>query len=129
MVYIRRSCEAGSLSEEATRLLMSSWRKKSQSSYNSLFHKWECWCSQRDQNPIFGPVSDMVNFLAELFEQGYSYSSLNLYRSAISSVHEQIDGMPIGQHLMVTRVLKGAYSSRPPKTCYKLTWKVSQVIA
>ena len=52
MAYIRRSCEAGSLSREATKLLMSSWCKKSQSSYNSLFHKWECWCAKRDRNPI-----------------------------------------------------------------------------
>ena len=62
-----------------------------------------------------------MNFLAELFEKGYSYSSLNSYRSAISSVHEHIDGMVIGQHPIVTRVLKGAYNSRPPKPRYSST--------
>ena len=46
----------------------------------------------------------------------------------ISSVHEHIDGMAIGQHPMVTRVLKGAYNSRPPKPHYSSTWKVAQVI-
>ena len=35
-----------SFSKEATSLLMASWRSKSQSSYNSLFHKWECWCNE-----------------------------------------------------------------------------------
>jgi len=33
------------------------------------------------------PVKDVVNFLAELFEQKYKYQSLNSYHSAISSVH------------------------------------------
>ena len=48
-----------------------------------------------------GPVADVVNFLAELFYQGYQYHSLNAYRSAISSVHEKVDGCPVGQHQLV----------------------------
>ena len=42
------------------------------------------------------PINDIVNFLAELFQKGYQYGSLNSYRSAISSVHEKVDGMEIG---------------------------------
>ena len=127
MAYIRRSCEDRQLSEGATSLLMASWRSKSHSSYNSLFHKWECWCSQRDRNPIHGSVTDVVNYLAELYEAGYSYRSLNSYHSAISLVHEKVDGHSIGQHPMVSRVLKGAFNCRPPKprytaTCQVVTW-------
>ena len=33
-----------------------------------------------------------MNFLAELFDSGYSYSSLNAYHSAISSADEKVDG-------------------------------------
>ena len=128
MAYLRESCEAGSLSEEASKLLMASWRNKSQSTYNSLFHKWERWCNQRNRSPIHGPVGDIANFLAELFQEGYSYSSLNSYRSAISSVHERIEGMSIGQHPTVVRILKGAFNIRPPQPRYTSTWRVSQVV-
>ena len=127
MAYIGKSCEAGNLSDEATWLLMASWRSKSHSSYNSLFHKWECWCSQRKRNPIFGPVEDVANFLAHLFEKGYSYSSLNSYHSVSSSVHEHAKGAPVGQHPTVTRVLRGAYNIRPPRPRYQATWRVAQV--
>ena len=72
MVLIRRSCVEGELSEEATSLLMASWRSKSQTSYNSLFHKWERWCHSRGRDPICGPVGVIANFLAELFKEGYS---------------------------------------------------------
>ena len=128
MAYIRNSCEAGSLSEKATELLMASWRSKSQSTYDSLFRKWERWCHQRKRSPIFGPIGDIANFLAELFQEGYSYSSLNSYRSAIASVHEDIEGVSVGKHPVVTRVLKGAFNTRPPQPRYKSTWPVSQVI-
>ena len=118
-----------SFSKEATSLLMASWRSKSQSSYNSLFHKWECWCNERNRDPIHGPVTDVINFLAEQYEAGYSYRSLNSYRSAISSAHQKVDGHLVEQHPMVARVLKGAFNGRPPKLRYTSTWKVSQVVA
>ena len=128
MAHLRGYCQAEKVSEQASELLMASWRQKSNKSYNSLFHKWECWCVQRDRNPISGPVADISNFLAELYHDGYSYSSLNSYRSAISSIHEHIEGHPVGQHPQVTRILKGAYNLRPPTPRYSSTWKVSTVV-
>ena len=128
MAHIRRSCQSSELSEEATKLLMASWRSKSQSPYNSLFLKWEHWFIARSRDPIHGPVGDIANFLGELFQEGYSYSSLNSYRSAISSVHTRIEGLPVGQHPVVRRILKGAYNIKIPKPRYKSTWRVSQVV-
>lgn len=69
----------------------------------------------------------MVNFLAHLYEQGYQYRSLNSYRSAISSVHEKVDGYEVGQHPLVTRLIKGAFHERPPQPRYSETWDVSKV--
>lgn len=76
---------------------------------------------------ISGPVGEVVNFLAHLFKEGYKYRSLNAYQSAISSVHEKADGYDIGQHPLVSRLLKGAFNQRPPKPRYEATWNVSQV--
>ena len=70
----------------------------SEQSYNSLFHKWECWCNERNRDPNQGSVTDVVNFLVKLYEAGYSYSFLNCYHSAILSVHEKVDDYLIGQH-------------------------------
>ena len=128
MAHLRNFCQAEKFSKQASELLLASWRDKSTKAYNSLFHKWECWCVQRDRNPISGPVADIANFLAELYQDGYAYSSLNSYRSAISSVHEHIEGYPVGQHPQIARILKGAYNLRPPKPRYSNTWKVSTVV-
>ena len=93
MAFIRKSCEEKYPSKEATYLLMPSWWVKSQSNYNSLFHKWECWCHS--------------------------------YHSAISSVHEKVDGHLVGQHPMLARILKGAFNSRLHKPRYTSTWSVN----
>ena len=73
-------------------------------------------------------MSEVVNFLAQLFAEGYKYNSLNCYRSAISSVHETVDGYDVGQHPLVTRLLKGAFNDRPPLPRYSSTWDVQVVL-
>ena len=73
---IRDRCQSSHLSESATDLILSSWRVKSSKLYNSSFNKWARWCEERDRNPISGPISNVANFLAELFQEGYQYSSM-----------------------------------------------------
>ena len=114
MAYLRKRYRDQQLSEEATDLMLNSWRSKTNRSYDSLFSKWSSWCTTRYSDPISGPINEVLNFLAKLYKDGYQYSSINSYRSAISSVHEKIDGYNIGQHPLVTRLIKGVFHVRPP---------------
>ena len=127
MGYLRGRFQSQRLSEEASELLLASWRQKTAKSYDSLFRKWLGWCSEWNTDPISGDISEVVNFLAHLFKQGYQYRSLNAYRSAISSVHEKVDGYAVGQHPLVSRLIKGAFHERPPQPQYSVTWDVSKV--
>lgn len=76
----------------SSRTLHNSWHRgeKSSKSYHSLFKRWVSWCQERDSDPISAPVSEVVNFLAGLHDKGYSYHSLNAYRSVISSTHDTV---------------------------------------
>ena len=107
--------------------MLSSWREKSSRSYDSQFQKWISWCRTRSVDPVSCPVGEVVNFLADLFTQGYQYRSLNTFRSAISSVHNKVDGCNVGQHPLVTRLLKGAFHQRSPQPRYTQTWDVGLV--
>ena len=128
MAHLRERYRSEKLSEEATTLLLKSTRVKTNRSYDSLFGKWHSWCDRRGTDPFCGPVSEVVNFLAQLFAEGYSYNSLNSYRSAISSVHEKVEGLNVGQHPLVTRLLKGAFNDRPHLPKYSSTWDVQVVL-
>ena len=128
MAHLRSTFSSQELSTKASELLLSSWRSKTNKSYNSLCSKWISWCQSRDRNPFEGPVSDVVNFLAELHSQGYQYRSRNSYRSAISSIHSKIEGHPVGEHPLVLRVLKGAYNARLPLPRYNTFWDVGVVL-
>ena len=97
-------------------------------SYESLFGKWARWYSERGRDPVSGPIADIANFLAYLHEEGYQSRSLNAYRSAISSVHDSVDGVEVGKHPVISRLLKGAYHVRLPLPRYAATWNVQVVL-
>ena len=128
MAYLRGKFASQSLSRAAGDLLLSSWRTKSNKTYDSHFKKWVCWCTERGSDPISGPVSDVANFLADLHGEGYQSSSLNVFRSAISSVHDKVDGVEVGKHPIISRLLKGAFHLRPPLPRYSSTWSVDVVL-
>ena len=70
----------------------------------------------------------MVNFLTELFEQGLGYSAIATARSALSTFIT-LDQVPLGQHPIVSRLIKGIFTSRPalPKT--NVTWDPDIVLS
>ena len=118
------------ISRKATDLFLSSWRQKSAQSSDSLCRKWIGWCAERSLNPVSGTTctEDVVNFLAHLHMEGYKYRSLNSCRSAIASMHAHVDGVSIGQHPLVSRLMKGAFHERPPLPRYVGTWDVATVL-
>ena len=124
---LRARFSAERISPQASSFLPASWREKSGRTYDSLFGKWASWCVEQDIGPISGDITGVVNFLADPFQQGYQHRSLCAYRSAISSVHEEVDGQSIGSHPMVSRFLKDAFHERPPLPRYSATWDVSVV--
>ena len=128
MAHLRDKLRGQNLSEEATALILKSWRTKTNKSYDSLFGKWHSWCAKWCFNPFSGPITNVANFLAQLCTEGYQYSSINSYRSAILSVHEKVDGHSVGQHPLISRLLKGIFHDRPPLPRYTSTWNVQTVL-
>ena len=78
--------------------------------------------------PISSSLNDILSFLTDQFHAGHSYRSLNVYHSAISSIHPKIDGYTIGSHPLVCCLLKGAFNRRPLLPKYQSTWSVETVI-
>ena len=56
------------------------------------------------------------------------YRTFNSYRSAIVSTYAHVDGNSIGQHPLVSRLMKGAFYEWPPLSCYVGTWDVDTVL-
>ena len=124
---IRRQFETAGLSATAIDLLTNNVKTSTTKTYNCSWTQWSSWCEKRKSDPILGPVSEVLTFLAEQFSEGKQYRTINVLRSAISSAHAHVDTKPIGQHPLVIKLMKGVAISRPPQPRYQLTWNVSTV--
>ena len=83
--------------------------------YAAKFNKFSGWCSEREINPYTATVTQCAEFLSFLFHSGLKYRTIAGYRSMLSVVLSPADGMPVGQHPDILRLLKGVFNSRPPE--------------
>ena len=120
-------CQVASFQKNLS-IYNASWRKSTAKSYDSAWNLWAGWCKQRSVNPISAPLKDIIQFLTDQFHAGKQYSTINTYRSTISSAHPPIDGVLIGKHPIVSRFMQGVFNSRPPCPKYSTTWNVDAVV-
>ena len=126
----RQNLLTGGVSEDTANLLRShSWRKGTAGAYNSAWKQWSSWCGQRKVDPFCSTVASIADYLTELFKKGRSYHTVNIHRSAISAFHRPIDGVKVGQHDLVCRVLNACFNARPPQPRYVVTWDVDKVLS
>lgn len=85
------------------------------------------YCSKQGIVPLAPRPEHAVNFLASLYDQGYSYRSINCARSALSAMIF-IDGKPIGTLPIVIRFMKGAFNLRPAFPKHNVTWDTMPVL-
>ena len=113
-VSLRRSLTEEGISEEASKLIMSSWRGNTEAGWK----RWERWCVERGYEPVRSSLSAILEFLTTEFLQGKQYRTINTYRSAISMTHGPIDGVVVRKYPLVCRLLKAVYNQRPPQPRY-----------
>ena len=77
--HLRERLDEQGLSSQATDLILNSWRTKTNKSYDSLFGRWNRWCTERGSNPFSGPVSEVANFLATLYQEGSTSTTQSMH--------------------------------------------------
>ena len=70
--------------------------------YRVYLKRWERYCCGRKMDAISCNVSEGVNFLAELYDTGLSYSSMDTARSALSNVMQLQTWTDFGSNALVS---------------------------
>jgi len=111
---IRRSLETQGISKRASGILQS-WRQgtREREQYASCIKPWIKYCHRKHVSCVDPSISQALDFLVELYDQGVGYSAMNMARSALSCILTSVNGITFGAHPAVTRFLKGAFESRP----------------
>ena len=117
------------ISQSVTKLLLASWRGGTKKQYDVYIKKWTKFCAERESDQFHPLVVDVLDFLTELYEKGFTYSAINTAHSALSSFVQLHDGSSIGKNPLISRLLKGIFQSRAPKPKYTEVWDVQIVLS
>ena len=125
---VREHLQSQGISSSASDIITQSWRTSTRVQYSSYIKKWMEYCSKRKIDPISPSVTSGINFLAELYHKGLSYSALNTVWRALASVIVLQGNQSFGNHPLVSRFLKGTFTTRPSLPKYKEVWDVNTVL-
>lgn len=126
---VRNSFRSQGLSGYVSDLLVAGNRPATIAAYDSGWRNWVDWCFQRGSDSLSPSLAVVLEFLAELYRSGKSFSSINSHRSMLSKTLTPIDGHPIGCHPLVKNLLKACYNLNPPKAKYAATWDPEIVLS
>lgn len=104
--------------------MLASLSSNSFKQYDSCLKKWFQFCIQNNLNLFQPSISNILNFLTELYNNGAQYGTINSCRSALSLLL----GPQISNNETMKRFFKGIFRLRPPMPKYNLTWDTSLVL-
>lgn len=116
---IRRGCPT-----DAQSLMLASLSNNTLKQYSVTYKLWWQYCNNNNIDVFEPPKSSVLSFLAQTFQSGCSYGTLNSHRSALSLI---LRGK-IGSDEDVKRLLKGAYRLKPNRPKYTHTWDPQLVL-
>ena len=87
--------------------------------YNSAWQQFCLFCNGLNVQPITCLVAVIVKYICHRFEEGVSYSTMNLAKSVISKFHCFLPGnIPVGSDQLVQQAMKSFFKQRPPLPKY-----------
>ena len=117
--------QAMRIPDNVTEILLSASRQSTRKTYQSAWRRWSGCCVMRKIDPLSAPLTDILLYLTKYFNSGAAYHSVNVARSAISTSHAKLNGLPEGQNPLVIQLVRGMFNNRPPKPRYSHTGEVS----
>lgn len=93
--------------KEQKDLLLEGWRSSSLKTYNVAWKKWQLWTRQNSVDLFHPNGSDLAKFLIDLYQiQGLAYSTILVYKSAISTLTDPNLDNRLSSHILVKQALK-----------------------
>ena len=101
---------------------------KSPLQYGTYLQKWQNFCSPLSVDSISTSINHVLEFFTEFYDNNCGYSALNYARSALSALTSLPWDLPIGNHPLITRFLKGVFQIRAALPRYSSIWDVNVVL-
>lgn len=111
-------------SNEAADVMLSSIQESTSKQYETAIHLWWNYCVKAEFSPFDINVTNIAQFFSDPKLKDKSYSTLNIYRSALSLLSLN----DLGKDPGLARFFKGLSVQKPQKPKYESIWDPDPVI-
>ena len=92
-----RSLKTQGISKRASDIILQSWDKEYGNSMSRTSCKrWFKYCHRKHVHCVDPSISQALDFLVELYDQGIGYSAMNTARSALTCILPPVNGFTFG---------------------------------
>ncbi|CAD6208180.1 GSCOCG00010434001-RA-CDS, partial [Cotesia congregata] len=110
--------------EDTIDIMIASLSENSIKQYDVCLKKWFHYCQEKGIDLYEASVSEVLEFLTNLFKNSSQCGSLNSCRAALALVITE----KISEDERIRRFFKGVFRLRPPLPKYDVTWDTSIVL-
>ena len=96
--------------------------------YRHAYARFKAFCSLNKLCPKSCKPEDIAKYLKLLCDNGASYNTINVVRSAISKYHNGYSGIAAGSNNIVCMAMRAVFKIRPPLPKYKHTYDITMVL-
>ena len=114
-------CHYMNLSERAWEIFSNGWSASTMNSYEGPARRWMEYTQCHNIRPVTPSVHDCIAFLTQYLDTGVGYNAVNTYRSFLSCFI-RIDNVPLGEHTVICKFMKGVKAEKPPGRRYDDIW-------
>ena len=115
-------------SQKVVDTMLSARKPSTRALYNAKWHKFCDWCSEGGIDPTLADVPIICQFLQYLYDEGFKYTTITGYVSAISTAHPLFIESSLGTRREIVQFLKGVHNLRPTIQCVVPKWDLQLVL-
>ena len=110
-------------------ILVASLSESTRKKYNPYQQKWHIYCQENNINPVTPNITNVLDFLSNLYDQGLSYSAINSAKSALSHIILIPPYTKLSDHPLISQYGKGVFNLKPPRPKLQFVWDVKIVFS
>jgi hypothetical protein len=113
----RRCWGFDSISDRSFHLIKAGWKRSSEERYERAWQSFNDFFCPSSIPFYQASLRDVMDYLAHLYNRKLSWSTIGIHRSAISMTLAPIDGVQVGNHPLVKRLMGGVFNETPSSGC------------
>jgi hypothetical protein len=116
------------VSDRSFKLIAAGWVRSSEDRYERAWQSFKTFLRASSIPLHQASLRNVTDYLTHLFDVGMSWSTIAIHKSTISMTMAPINGVNIGDHPLIKRLMRGVFKERPSRRANPAPWDPLKVL-